>query len=107
MMLGFGPAKSHRTRIFIDVSLYIFSSNGEPTDFENMRLKHFVCVLPLLGAWLARGQQSPVPELHSGDHVAIIGSTMADRFQHSGWLETYLYSSYPDLNLVFRDLAVP
>ncbi|HEV7924017.1 MAG TPA: GDSL-type esterase/lipase family protein, partial [Verrucomicrobiae bacterium] len=72
-----------------------------------MRFKFIVLVLPLLGASLARGQQAPAPELKSGDHVAIIGSTMADRFQHSGWLETYLYTKYPDLDLAFRDLAVP
>jgi glucose/arabinose dehydrogenase/azurin len=72
-----------------------------------MKLKLIVLVLPLLGASLARGQQAPAPELKPGDHVAIIGSTMADRFQHSGWLETDLYTKYPDLNLVFRDLAVP
>lgn len=72
-----------------------------------MRLKLIVLVLPLLGASLLRGQQAPAPELKSGDHVAIIGSTLADRFQHSGWLETYLYSKFPDLDLSFRDLAVP
>ena len=72
-----------------------------------MRLKFIVLVLPLLGASLARGQQAPAPELRSGDHVALIGGTLADRFQHSGWLETYLYTKYPDLDLVFRDLAVP
>jgi glucose/arabinose dehydrogenase/azurin len=72
-----------------------------------MRIKLIVLVLPLLGASLARGQEAPAPELKSGDHVAIIGSTMADRFQHSGWLETDLYAKYPDLDLVFRDLAVP
>ncbi len=56
---------------------------------------------------LARGQQASAPELKPGDHVAIIGGTLADRFQHSGWLETYLYTRYPDCDLVFRDLAVP
>lgn len=32
---------------------------------------------------------------------------MADRFQHSGWLETYFHAKYPDDNLVFRNLAAP
>ncbi len=72
-----------------------------------MRFKQFIFLLPFLGACFARGRQAAVPELHTGDHVAIIGNALADRFQHSGWLETYLYSAYPDLNLVFRDLAVP
>ncbi len=45
-------------------------------------------------------------ELKQGDHIAIIGNTLADRFQHSGWFETFIYSQYPDLDLVFRNLAV-
>src|SRR5205823_13162107 len=45
-------------------------------------------------------------ELKPADHVALIGNTLADRFQHSGWLETFIYSKYPNHNLVFRNLAV-
>jgi glucose/arabinose dehydrogenase/azurin len=72
-----------------------------------MKLKHILPVLALLGASVGRGQQAAAPELKPGDHVAIIGNAMADRFQHSGWLETYLYTRYPDCDLVFRNLAVP
>jgi glucose/arabinose dehydrogenase/azurin len=72
-----------------------------------MKFRHYLLVLALCGASLARAQQAPSPELKPGDHVAIIGGTLADRFQHSGWLETYLYARYPDYNLVFRNLAVP
>jgi glucose/arabinose dehydrogenase len=72
-----------------------------------MKLNPTALVLAVLGASLARGQQAPAPELKPGDHVAIIGNALADRFQHSGWLETYLYSRYPDCDLVFRNLAVP
>ena len=28
-------------------------------------------------------------EIKPGDHIAIIGNTLADRMQHDGWLETY------------------
>jgi len=45
-------------------------------------------------------------ELKQGDHIALIGNTLADRFQHSGWFETFIYSKYPNLDLVFRNLAV-
>jgi glucose/arabinose dehydrogenase/azurin len=45
-------------------------------------------------------------ELKAGDHVALIGNTLADRFQHSGWLETFLYNRFPGQELVFRNLAV-
>src|SRR5689334_18772161 len=44
-------------------------------------------------------------ELKSGDHIAIIGNTLADRMQHSGWLEAMIQSKFPDLNLTFRNLG--
>src|SRR5580658_9236052 len=72
-----------------------------------MKLKLTSLMLALMGASLARGQQAPAPELKPGDHVALIGGVLADRFQHSGWLETYLYGRYPEFDLVFRNLAVP
>jgi azurin/glucose/arabinose dehydrogenase len=72
-----------------------------------MKVAPIIVVLSLLGASLMPAQQVPALELKPGDHVAIIGGTLADRFQHSGWLETYLYAKYPDCNLVFRNLAVP
>src|ERR1700728_839315 len=72
-----------------------------------MKFKLIALFIVLLGTCLARGQQLPAPELKPGDHVAIIGGTLADRFQHSGWLETYLYTRYSDCDLVFRNLAVP
>src|SRR5689334_15109525 len=45
-------------------------------------------------------------ELHKGDHIAVIGNALADRMQHSGWLETLIHAKYPDHQLVFRNLAV-
>ena len=53
--------------------------------------------------------QADVPkdlQLQSGDHIAIIGNTLADRFQHSGWLETFIQAKFPNQNLSFRNLAV-
>src|SRR4051812_6811626 len=44
-------------------------------------------------------------ELKPGDHIAIIGNTLADRMQHSGWLEALIYSKFPKDNLTFRDLG--
>ena len=46
-------------------------------------------------------------QLKKGDHVAYIGNTMADRMQHSAWLETYIHAMYPDLELTFRNLGYP
>ena len=38
-----------------------------------------------------------------GDHVVIVGGGLADGMQHDGWLEAYLQSELPDLDLVFRN----
>ena len=40
------------------------------------------------------------------DHICLIGNTLADRFQHDGWLETLLQAENPDLQLVFRNQAL-
>lgn len=44
-------------------------------------------------------------ELRQGDHVCIIGNTLAERMQHYGWLETLIYSRFPKHELVFRNLG--
>lgn len=44
-------------------------------------------------------------DLQPGDHICIIGNTLAERMQHYGWLETYVHSRYPKHNLVFRNLG--
>lgn len=51
--------------------------------------------------------QTPSFSLKPGDRIAIIGNTMADRMQHSSWLETYLVSLLPDHDLTFRNLGYP
>ncbi|MGF1582184.1 MAG: PVC-type heme-binding CxxCH protein [Gemmataceae bacterium] len=43
--------------------------------------------------------------LKKGDHICIIGNTLADRMQHDGWLETYFQARFPTHNLVFRNLG--
>src|ERR1051326_5038786 len=61
-----------------------------------------------LSAWLVlagRVAAADSLELRAGDHVCIIGNTLADRMQHSGWLEALLYARYPDQKLVFRNLG--
>jgi putative heme-binding domain-containing protein len=56
-----------------------------------------------------RAADDPLPAdklaLRPGDHVGIIGNTLADRMQHDGWLETYFHSRFPQHDLVFRDLG--
>ena len=44
-------------------------------------------------------------EVRPGDHICIIGNTLADRMQHDGWLETLFHSRFPRHELVFRNLG--
>ncbi len=44
-------------------------------------------------------------ELKKGDHICIIGNTLAERMQHDGWLETFLHARFPQHDLVFRNLG--
>ncbi len=49
--------------------------------------------------------RADVIEIKPGDHIAIIGNTLADRMQHDGWLETYLHARFPTHKLVIRNLG--
>ncbi len=51
------------------------------------------------------GGTTPRLQIHQGDHICLVGNTLADRMQHDGWLETYLYSRLPKNDLVVRDLG--
>lgn len=57
--------------------------------------------------WSAGGAGEPMAKnsIRKGDHISIIGNTLADRMQHDGWLETYFYTRFPKHNLVFRNLG--
>lgn len=60
-----------------------------------------IAALALL-ALLAGCSETTVP-LEAGDRVVLIGNALAERMQHDGWLETYLQTELPDLELVFRN----
>src|SRR3954464_13588571 len=62
-------------------------------------------LLALCSAAVARAADAPKFELHKGDHICIIGNTLAERMQHDGWLETMIQSKFPDYELVFRNLG--
>lgn len=53
---------------------------------------------------LAADGKAPL-EIKPGDHICLVGNTLADRMQHDGWLETYLQSRFPGHSLVLRDLG--
>jgi putative heme-binding domain-containing protein len=44
-------------------------------------------------------------EIKPGDHISIIGNTLADRMQHDGWLETELHARFSQHKLVIRNLG--
>ena len=44
-------------------------------------------------------------KLEKGDHICIIGNTLADRMQHDGWVETYLHARLPNHDLTIRNLG--
>ena len=70
-------------------------------------MKHAACLL-LLTASAAAGALAadrPLVEPRAGDHIAIIGNTLADRMQHFGHLEALLQSRFPRHELVFRNLG--
>src|SRR3954470_17297897 len=66
--------------------------------------RFFLFNLLALCCWRAEAQTKLV--LHQDDHIALIGGTLPERFQHTGYLETYLVARNPKLNLVVRNLAV-
>jgi putative heme-binding domain-containing protein len=67
------------------------------------------CWYPVLflTAALASGTfaRADLIEFKPGDHVSIIGNTLADRMQHDGWLETMLPARFPEHGLVIRNLG--
>jgi putative heme-binding domain-containing protein len=66
-------------------------------------------ILALVAVWMvatpfASASGEPL-ELRRGDHVAIIGNTLADRMQHEAWLETFIHALHPEHDLTFRNLG--
>ena len=47
----------------------------------------------------------PLIELKPQDHVAIVGSGLADRQQHHAWFEAMIHQAYPTANLTIRNLG--
>lgn len=44
-------------------------------------------------------------KLNSGDTIAILGGTTADRMQHSAWFDTAIHAAHPDKDIAIRNLA--
>src|SRR5439155_12222767 len=69
----------------------------------------FVAILTLATSGLlpapAAADEAAKLTIQHGDHITIIGNTLADRMQHDGWLETYFHSRFPKHDLTFRNLG--
>ncbi|MBA4062625.1 MAG: dehydrogenase [Isosphaera sp.] len=56
----------------------------------------------------AAAAQPPAPpafKFEKGDHVCLVGNTLAERMQHDGWLETGFHARLPNHDLTFRNLG--
>ncbi len=49
--------------------------------------------------------EAQVFELKQGDAISIVGSTLPERMQHDGYLETLIHRRFPEHQLKFRNLA--
>src|SRR3982074_493125 len=61
--------------------------------------------LSVSSAAFTASNAAPALELKQGDHITLIGNTLADRMQHDGWLETLIQSRFPRHELVFHNLG--
>lgn len=68
-------------------------------------MKGSVIASAFLAVLCASQAPAAVFELQKGDHVCIIGNTLAERMQHVGWMETYLHARFPEHRLTFRNLG--
>lgn len=63
------------------------------------RLLPFLFIALLISGCTRTGVFTPEP----GDHIVLIGNSLADRMQHDGWLESQLHLAWPDHQLVVRN----
>jgi len=58
-------------------------------------------------AAFARDGRLPDPNLEppKGAHISVIGNTLADRMQHTGWLEAIIHGRFPGHQLTIRNMA--
>ena len=56
-------------------------------------------------ASLNASADEPLLQLKKGDHVAIVGSGLADRQQHQGWFEALIQKAFPEKELTIRNFG--
>lgn len=62
-----------------------------------------ICSITLAG--IHRPAWAEPVKLQKGDHISLIGNTLADRMQYFGWVEAALQSRLPEMELSIRDLG--
>ena len=62
-------------------------------------------LLSLACAGILRADSPAKLELKKGDHISIIGNTLADRMQHDGYLESFIVKAFSQNNLTIRNLG--
>ena len=67
-----------------------------------MKIRSLICTTALLSF---AGLNADALELKKGDHIAIVGSGLADRQQHHAWLEALIHKAFPDYDLTVRNLG--
>lgn len=70
-----------------------------------MRTLPIISTLVLTSAAIVQAAEVEKLTLQKGDHVAIVGSGLADRQQHHAWLETLIHRAYPEFQLTVRNLG--
>ncbi len=68
-------------------------------------MNRMLVALVVAVAWSGSAAVAAPLELQKGDHICLIGNTLAERMQHHGWLETLLQSRFPQHELVIRNLG--
>jgi hypothetical protein len=64
-----------------------------------------VCGLLVAGGVSPRGKTAATLAFQPGEHICIVGNTLAERLQYDGWLDTYLHARFPKHDLVIRNLG--
>ena len=70
-----------------------------------MNFRSLVAAASVVALLLVSPLQAENFELRPGDHICIIGNTLAERMQHDGWLETLLHHRHPQHELTIRNLG--
>jgi len=62
-------------------------------------------LLLILAALTAAAARAENFDLHDGDRMVLLGDTLIEREQESGWLETILHTSFADRHVIVRNLG--